>query len=180
VNLVSMKIVSLKGEKMISKINICKRESKAKQQIKQSINDKFSNDVVNAIVKMHKDSQASKSKKKLHCAKINVLGQPYSVKIQNSKQCPALTRINGYCDDTTHEIVVADLEQETANLVDVKGDLSIQMNRIMCHEIIHAFLFESGIAENCGWDGAYNEEVVDWIAWQLPKIIVECQKVKAL
>ncbi|MFD1464645.1 hypothetical protein ACFQ4L_00875 [Lapidilactobacillus mulanensis] len=36
------------------------------------------------------------------------------------------------------------------------------------HELIHAFLCESGLAENSDW--AQNEEVVDWIARQFPKL----------
>lgn len=42
----------------------------------------------------------------------------------------------------------------------------------MRHEIVHAYLYESGLAENslsvANW--ATNEEMVDWIARQFPKI----------
>ena len=41
------------------------------------------------------------------------------------------------------------------------------------HEIVHAFLFESGLSSNThGIYGAWaeNEEMVDWIAIQSPKI----------
>ena len=37
------------------------------------------------------------------------------------------------------------------------------------HEIIHAFLFESGLAENSEW--AQNEEMVDFFAIQFPKLM---------
>ena len=49
------------------------------------------------------------------------------------------------------------------------GKLELQEKKNLRHEIVHAFLFESGLAENSEW--AYNEEMVDWIAKQGPKII---------
>ena len=48
----------------------------------------------------------------------------------------------------------------------------------MRHELIHAFLFESGLAENSNW--ARNEEMVDWIARQFPKMAKTFQEVKVL
>ena len=50
------------------------------------------------------------------------------------------------------------------------------------HEIIHAFLFESGLAgeSHCSTSWAGNEEMIDWIALQLPKIIKVCEEAEAL
>ena len=48
----------------------------------------------------------------------------------------------------------------------------------MRHEIIHAFLCESGLAENSDW--ATNEELVDWIAIQAPKLIKAWKDADAL
>lgn len=39
---------------------------------------------------------------------------------------------------------------------------------LLRHELIHAFLFESGLFNNSDW--ATNEEMVDWFAIQFPKI----------
>ena len=36
------------------------------------------------------------------------------------------------------------------------------------HEIVHAFLYESGLDVSSEW--ARNEEIVDWIALQTPKL----------
>ena len=40
------------------------------------------------------------------------------------------------------------------------------------HEVLHAFLFESGLSETAGFSGCWatNEEMVDWFAIQSPKI----------
>ena len=46
------------------------------------------------------------------------------------------------------------------------------------HEIIHAFLCESGLAENSTW--AQEEEMVDWFAKQAPKLIKAWKEAGAL
>ena len=42
----------------------------------------------------------------------------------------------------------------------------------------HAFLYESGLAENSAW--AQEEEMVDWFAKQFPKLAVAFREVDAL
>lgn len=49
--------------------------------------------------------------------------------------------------------------------------------KITRHEIIHAFLFESGLDFN-SW--GRNEEFVDWLALQFPKIIKAFEEAKCL
>ena len=46
------------------------------------------------------------------------------------------------------------------------------------HEIVHAFLFESGLAESSFSTDAWakNEEMIDWIAFTGPKIVAAWQK----
>ena len=46
------------------------------------------------------------------------------------------------------------------------------------YEITHAFLAESGLRGNCDW--ADNEEMVDWIAIQLPKMYKACVEAHAI
>ena len=43
----------------------------------------------------------------------------------------------------------------------------------MRHEILHAFLYESGLRENSctSFAWAENEEMIDWFAIQFPKIL---------
>ena len=52
-----------------------------------------------------------------------------------------------------------------------RGDVKAHMKKVLRHEIVHAFMFESGLAEN--WehkDYGQEETVVDWFAIQGPKI----------
>ena len=105
---------------------------------------------------------------------INVLGTIYTVSISNSKKNPRLKDFDGFCDTSSKEICVNDFtdmdeNDEIAQCKDVKSVIK----RVLLHEIIHAFLFESGLDANSnmslgGW--AVNEEMVDWLAIQYFKI----------
>ena len=50
--------------------------------------------------------------------------------------------------------------------------------RILRHELIHAFAFESGLAQDSTW--ADNDEMTDWIAHQFPKMLTAFKVVGAL
>ncbi len=116
--------------------------------------------------------------------KINVLGTDYTVIVkkydedETFKQCGA----NGYCSNTDKEIVLCDMNtypdwgHESAKAIDN------QMKQTLRHEIVHAFLGESGLSANSNETDAWarNEEMVDWIAIQGPKIWKAWQEAKAL
>lgn len=50
--------------------------------------------------------------------------------------------------------------------------------KVLRHEVIHAFLGESGLRNNSYW--AENEEMVDWLAIQAPKIFKTFQELGIL
>lgn len=102
--------------------------------------------------------------------KANILGVAYDVLLDvDEKDDTKLKRADGYMDHTTKKIVVAKMEQDDDSL----GDLNVYAKKVLRHEIIPAFLAESGLRENSGsvksW--AQNEEIVDWIAIQAPKLL---------
>ena len=106
---------------------------------------------------------------------INILGTLYSVKEATKKIDPKLEHYDGYCDNTLKLCVVD--ECSDADVIG-KGDLKIHKRKVMRHEVIHAFLYESGLAENSEW--AMNEEMVDWIAHQFPKLLKAFQDLDCL
>ena len=106
---------------------------------------------------------------------VNVLGTEYAVSLVSEQDEPRLKDYDGFCDETTKEIVVVKYKRGEPGS---KGKLELQEQKNIRHEIIHAFLFESGLAENSPW--ALNEEMVDWIAKQGPKIIKAWQEANAL
>lgn len=59
-----------------------------------------------------------------------------------------------------------------------KRNLEMQERKNHRHEIIQAFLCESGLAENSTW--AQGEEMVDWFAKQAPKLIKAWKEAGAL
>lgn len=96
---------------------------------------------------------------------VNILGTEYTVNLVTEQAEPRLEGRDGFCDETTKEIVVENYKRGQQG---EKGRLEIQEKKNIRHEIVHAFLFESGLAENSEW--AQNEEMVDWFACQAPKI----------
>ena len=96
---------------------------------------------------------------------VNILGTDYKIIRSTKKEDEYLLECDGYCDDSVKLIVVS---CENKNAPGIKANLSSVRCKQLRHEIIHAFLFESGLAENSEW--AQNEEIVDWIAIQGVKI----------
>ena len=103
--------------------------------------------------------------------KVNILGSEWSVKFASKEEYPNLAEMDGYTDPSTREIVVDDMKASQGQ-IGVKADLESYQKQVVRHEIIHAFLLESGLGSSSnsadGW--AMNEEMVDWFAIQSPKI----------
>ncbi len=108
--------------------------------------------------------------------KIDVLGTKYTIKRVNSGKDEYMDKMHfgGYCDGAAKVIVIMNLKScpEWEN----ESDASIkqQENETIRHELIHAFLNESGLQWNSfapekAW--AKNEEMVDWFAIQMPKLL---------
>ena len=98
---------------------------------------------------------------------VSILGTEYTIHKLKEKEDPDLDGCDGYCDKTVKKIVVKDLDKTNSNL----ENMNVHMKKVLRHEIIHAFMFESGLAEN--WehkDYGQEETVVDWFAIQGPKI----------
>lgn len=100
--------------------------------------------------------------------KVNILGTEYTIAKCNKEEDSLLEDMDGYCDKTTKRIVVSKPTPDS-NL----GDYEVYQKKIMRHEIIHAFLFESGLHEN--WqhpnEWGQDETTIDWIAVQFPKML---------
>lgn len=94
----------------------------------------------------------------------NILGAEYTVKHLERRQDQKLQNLDGYIDNTTKDIVVAKIEEDW----DSVGNIEVYENQVLRHEIIHAFLDESGLRSNSDW--ARNEEMVDFFAIQFHKI----------
>lgn len=99
--------------------------------------------------------------------KVNILGTTYVCSEVDEETEPRITQMLGFCDFSTKEIGIADslneaFQGEQKNMLFVK-------KKTLRHEIIHAFMFESGLDTSS--DFARDEELIDWMAIQIPKMV---------
>ena len=106
----------------------------------------------------------------------NILGTEYEILYRDYADDYMFTEngCDGYCDDVEKIIVIGNMktfprwEKETEEYCNKFQKCTLR------HEIIHAFLNESGLQDNSGminnigW--ARNEEMIDFFAIQFPKI----------
>lgn len=113
--------------------------------------------------------------------KVNILGSEWNVKFGSEEEYPSLAKMDGYADSSIREIVVDDMEASKGQ-IESKADLESYQKQVVRHEIIHAFLFESGLDSNSNstesW--ATGEEMVDWFAIQSPKIFKVFNELKLI
>lgn len=117
--------------------------------------------------------------------KINILGTEYKIEIHKISEDEFMKKnnIEGWCGEDARLIVIADLDEKEFYSDITETEKESRRKRIMRHEIIHAFLNESGLSvcssvPESGW--ARHEELVDWIAIQSPKIFKIFQELDIL
>lgn len=105
---------------------------------------------------------------------INVMGTDIRVEFRKPEDDKKLSGLDGYFDHSANLIVVLIPEPDDSTV----EDLERYQKRVLRHELMHAFLHESGLSINsAGVDAwATNEEMVDWFAIQSPKIFRVFQK----
>lgn len=99
----------------------------------------------------------------------NILGTEYTIKTCSIDLDIKLKEVDAYCDTSIKEIVISDMNEQLEDAMRLK-DLEDYRSKLLRHEIIHAFLYESGLSVNSDNGWAVNEEMIDWLAIQLPKL----------
>lgn len=117
--------------------------------------------------------------------KINILGTEYTVNYYDYDAKPIFKdrSIGGYHDSADKEIAIVNLRTYPGYEAETEEYCHKIEKETLRHEIVHAFLTESGLADSTsqfggGW--AKNEEMVDWIALQFPKMLRAMQDAGAL
>ena len=106
---------------------------------------------------------------------VEILGAMWTVKTATEEEEPRLRETDGFTDWTTRLICVSDVPDNCDCNLD---DPLEYVKKVIRHEIVHAFMFESGLAESWKHDYLGQEEMtVDWIAIQLLKISRAVKKV---
>jgi len=95
---------------------------------------------------------------------VKVLGTVYNLQEVPKTDDTVLENNDGYCDTSVKKVVVDEMKEKKPGM---KESLLYYQQQVKRHEIIHAFLFESGLDTCCSW---VCEEMVDWLSIQFPKM----------
>lgn len=107
--------------------------------------------------------------------KVNILGAEYEIIKQKKEDNPKLKDADGLCEIYAHKIILEDYDHNDPHVFD---NIEAYDKQVLRHEITHAFFAESGLRNSSNY--AENEELVDWIAIQFPKILKAFEEVGAL
>lgn len=108
---------------------------------------------------------------------INILGSSYSLEFVNADSDDLMKKrdVDGYTDRSSKRIVISNMtESGFDNVAEIK-------KQVIRHEIIHAFLNESGLADN--WEHkpmGHEETMIDWLSIQFPRIMEAFKAADAL
>lgn len=109
---------------------------------------------------------------------VDVLGTEYKVYLDVSDtEDSMLKECDGYCDKTSKRIAICDCIGTNLDCVEDYKKYCLR------HELVHAFMFESGIGGCVTWDiegQEHPEHMVEWIAMQFPKMVKAFQTAGAL
>lgn len=111
---------------------------------------------------------------------VDILGSKWTIKYVDDD--PAFEQSEGFTNDAAREITIENVKISDDPLLYDMQSQYINQKRVLRHELIHAYLYESGLGDssnNCdAW--AVNEEMVDWFARNIPKMIVTFKELKCL
>lgn len=106
---------------------------------------------------------------------IDILGSAWKIIVKKYNDDPYFKEKSacGYCSNPTRVIVVVDESTYPGSENESEEYIINSMKWTLRHEIAHAFIHESGLDDsslvyNNGW--AKNEEMIDWMALQGPKL----------
>ena len=114
---------------------------------------------------------------------VNILGTEYKIEKHKVSEDEILEKrsLAGYCDEEEKLIVYGDVSEDKYFDMSEQAKKTFE-KKVLRHEIIHAFFNESGLSDESNqverW--AKNEEMVDWIAIQSPKIFKVFQELEII
>ena len=101
---------------------------------------------------------------KIESKRINILGSSWLIKSVTKEEDPRFKdgKSAGLCDHSVREILIEDVPNSEYTIRDPLQNI----RHVLRHEIVHAFLFESGVYGDSlpANEWAMNEEMVDFFA----------------
>lgn len=139
------------------------------------------------VIPIDKSSRPKQAKRplliELHATNIAILDAVYRLHIESDEEFAKrfehdVSGCGGLCNSFTKEIYIAQRDTEPEG----KETRDEMVKMALRHEIVHAFLFESGIDQNSWPTDAWgvNEEMVEWFSIQGPKIYQAWKEADAL
>lgn len=98
---------------------------------------------------------------------VNILGTEYKIIFDvPDEEMPE--DADGCMDQSIQTIKIAEFESDRNTI----QDMDSYRKKVLRHEIVHAFLYESGMWNNSGSTNCWemDETITDWIAIQSPKL----------
>ena len=109
---------------------------------------------------------------------LNILGSKWKMKVIPRESDPMFESVDG---DTDRSIKTIYIPEDTFGEIDDLKDYDSYLKEVKRHEIIHAFLYESGLAQNM-YHSAYGHDEceIDWFAMQIPKMLSVFEQAEAI
>ena len=108
--------------------------------------------------------------------KVDVLGTKYDILFETLAENKRYEQCGGYSDFYKKEIHIRqykDTDEDYDEMSLPNESMKMFEEKSLRHELVHAFMYESGLDVNSHdiemW--ARDEEMIDWIAIQMPKIM---------
>ena len=100
------------------------------------------------------------------------------MKIIPRESDPMFQQVDGYTDRSVKTIYIPD---SAFGEIDDLKDYASYLKEVKRHEIIHAFLYESGLAQSMYHTSyGHDEAEIDWVALQFPKMLEVFEKADAI
>lgn len=97
--------------------------------------------------------------------KISILGQEYELRLLSEEEFPKLVsaQASGLAELYNKQLIIN--KDDTIADKETFDNLKGYTDKVIRHEIIHAYFHEAGLTDYCN-----DEKLVDWLALQIPKI----------
>lgn len=103
--------------------------------------------------------------------KVNILGTEYTIEVDDALE---KSNCDGLCKEYDKAITIRNVGAMLCD-DDSTDTKQKRYNEVLRHEVIHAFFSEAGLD-----DYSANEQLVDWIAKQFPKMQKVFQELEVL
>jgi hypothetical protein len=110
--------------------------------------------------------------------KVSILGTEYTIEFNTEEEEPRLETADGLMDFSVKKICIGIFEPDADSVEDIQA----YTRKVLRHEIIHAYFYESGVWDMSGSSEAWarDETITDWFAIQAPKMLKTFQEAGAL